>query len=136
MEIKVYYNDTDAGGVVYYANYLRYFEIARTEYVSEKGVSIFDYHTRGIVFTVIKVEIEYRSPARYGDILAVSTKVEDVSGASFELSHIIRNKIDKRLIVEGRTRLACINDKGRPMRLPDNLKEILENEKGVYEQDS
>ena len=129
MEIKVYYNDTDAGGVVYYANYLRYFEIARTEYISQKGVSISDYHKRGIVFMVIRVEIEYRSPARYGDILTISTDVEDVSGATFELSHIIVNKVDKSLIVEGKTKLVCINDKGRPMRLPSDFKEIFENRK-------
>ena len=69
MEIRIYYEDTDCGGVVYYANYLKYFERARTHYLEARGVSVAEMLKGGIQFMVVRADIEYRSPGRYGDRL-------------------------------------------------------------------
>ena len=64
MEVRIYYEDTDAGGVVYHANYLRYMERARTEFLRERGMSVQEMHDRGIIFPVVAMDISYRAPAR------------------------------------------------------------------------
>ncbi len=66
MEIRIYYEDTDCGGVVYYANYLKYFERARTDYLEQRGLSVAQLMKEGTVFMVVHAEINYKSPARYG----------------------------------------------------------------------
>ena len=69
MEVRIYYEDTDCGGVVYYGNYLKYFERARTQYLEERGLSVAELMKEGTVFVVVHAEVDYRSPARYGDRL-------------------------------------------------------------------
>ena len=83
MDIRVYYEDTDCGGVVYYANYLKYFERARTEYMELRGIFIPDCLKLGFFFVVAHQDIDYKSPAFYADILNVETRVSKVSSASF-----------------------------------------------------
>lgn len=73
MEVRVYYEDTDCGGVVYYANYLKYFERARTHYFDNHGLSVAALIQEGTEFRVIRAELSYRSAATYGDILEVET---------------------------------------------------------------
>ena len=126
MEIEVYYEDTDCGGVVYYANYLRYFERARTRYLSDKNISLADYQQKGIVFTVVNAAVDYRAPAVYGDTLIVETKIESVKGSSFTVYYEIRRKRDGQLIVTGSTRMACISsDEKKPIRIPAQIREAL-----------
>ena len=67
IEIRIYYEDTDCGGIVYYANYLKYFERARTQYLEDRRLSVMDLMNAGRVFVVVHAEIEYRAPARYGE---------------------------------------------------------------------
>ena len=69
FKVKIYYEDTDAGGVVYYANYLHYMERARTEFLLEKGIDVSEYHNRGYLFAVVHVDISYKKPARHGEII-------------------------------------------------------------------
>src|SRR3990172_6743469 len=69
MEVRIYYEDTDCGGVVYYANYLRYLERAENNYIEERGLSVAGLMNEGTVFVVVHAEVDYRSPARYGDTL-------------------------------------------------------------------
>ncbi|MDH4251480.1 MAG: YbgC/FadM family acyl-CoA thioesterase, partial [Nitrospira sp.] len=69
MDIRVYYEDTDCGGVVYYANYLKYFERARTHYLEDRGLSVAGLMAEGTVFVVVHTEVHYRLPARYGETL-------------------------------------------------------------------
>jgi len=92
LEINIYYEDTDCGGVVYYANYLRYFERARTEFMKSKGICLADFHKKGIIFTVYKVEVKYLSPAYYGETLSISTAIPAKKGARLIFHHIIKNK--------------------------------------------
>jgi len=117
MEVKIYYEDTDCGGVVYYGNYLKYFERARTEYLEERGVSVAGLMKEGTVFVVVHAEVDYRSPARYGETLVMETVVSDMTAASFTFSHVIRERESQRMVVEGSARLAATDGNGKVKRL-------------------
>jgi len=117
MEVKIYYEDTDCGGVVYYGNYLKYFERARTEYLEERGLSVAGLMKEGTVFVVVHAEVDYRSPARYGDWLVVETVVSGTTPASFTFSHVIRERESRRVVVEGSARLAATDGNGKVKRL-------------------
>lgn len=118
---EIYYHDTDAGGVVYYANYLKYMEEARTGHLRSFGVDVQDYMAKGILFAVVHVEIDYKSPARYGDMVTVSSVIEEVGNASI---HFVQEvKKDDKLLVRAKIVLVCITDKMRAQRVPEDLKE-------------
>ena len=117
MEVKIYYEDTDCGGVVYYGNYLKYFERARTEYLEERGLSVARLMEEGTVFVVVHAEVDYRSSARYGDWLVIETVVSGMTAASFTFSHVIRERESRRVVVEGSARLAATDRNGKVKRL-------------------
>lgn len=123
MEVRIYYEDTDCGGVVYYANYLRYMERARTEYLVSRGYSVKKLMDEGTIFMVLRVEIDYKSPARYGDIIEVETWVRDATRLTMIFEHIMREKASGRVFVECRAKVVCVDKNGRPKRLPDNYVE-------------
>jgi acyl-CoA thioester hydrolase len=125
MEIKIYYEDTDCGGVVYYANYLKYFERARTQYLEERGLSVAGLMKEGTVFVVVHAEVDYRAPARYGDWLVIETVVSDMTAASFTFSHVIRERESRRVVAEGSARLAATDEKGRVKRLDKAMISVL-----------
>ena len=125
MEVRIYYEDTDCGGVVYYGNYLKYFERARTQYLEERGLSVAGYMKEGTVFVVVHAEVDYRSPARYGDRLIIETVVSDVTAASFSFSHVIREWESRRVVVEGSARLAATDGNGKVKRLDNALVAVL-----------
>lgn len=127
MEIRVYYEDTDCGGVVYYANYLKYFERARTEFLRDRGQFLTDYMEKGIEFIVVRAEVDYRSPARYNDVLDITTTVSEIARASFIMEYTVLRKEDGKLLASGMTRLACINKNGKPVRIPDSMLKTLSN---------
>jgi len=117
MEIKIYYEDTDCGGVVYYANYLKYFERARTEYLEMRGHSVAALMEQGVIFVVVRAEVDYCSPGRYGETLVIETEVSDVTRAAMTFSHIIREKVSGRVVVKGSARLAATDGQGKVRRL-------------------
>ncbi len=117
MEIKIYYEDTDCGSVVYYANYLKYFERARTGYLEDRGLSVARLMEEGTVFVVVHAELYYRSPARYGDWLVIETVISAMTPASFTFSHVIRERASRRVVVEGSARLAATDRNGKVKRL-------------------
>lgn len=117
MEIKIYYEDTDCGGVVYYANYLKYFERARTEYLETRGCSIADWMQRGVVFVVVHAEAHYYSAGRYGETLMIETEVAEVTRATVTFSHVVREKVSHRIVVKGSARLAATDHHGKVRRL-------------------
>ncbi len=122
FKIKIYYEDTDAGGVVYYANYLRYMERARTEFLLEKGIDVAEYHNKGYLFAVVHVDIGYKKPARLGEIIEVATEVIEISHATITLrQYVLREDTP---LVEAMVKLACINKDGRPQRLPEEFKAL------------
>ena len=120
---KIYYHDTDCGGVVYYANYLKYFEEARTEFLEEKGFLLKELAARGILFVVRRVEIDYKSPAHYGDALTVTTEISKAKSVSLDFSQQI-NRQDQ-MLVKAVTQLVCVNGNFQPQVMPDSLREVL-----------
>ena len=126
MDIRIYYEDTDCGGVVYYANYLKYFERARTEYLEERGMSVAGLMKEGTVFVVVHAEVDYRSPARYGDWLVIETVVSDRTAASFTFSHVIRERESRRVIVEGLARLAATDGNGKVKRIDKAIVAVIQ----------
>lgn len=123
IEVKIYYEDTDAGGVVYYANYLRYLERARTEFLASRGIDIAARHAQGELYVVAHVELDYRKPARLGDVLHITTWIEELRPASMRLKHyILKGDI---LIVEARVVIAHTDITGKPRRLPPIFSTLL-----------
>ena len=123
MEIKIYYEDTDCGGVVYYANYLRYMERGRTEYLAERGHSVKTLMDEGTVFVVRDAEVHYRSPARYGETIVVETWVPEITRATIVFDHTMKEKTSERLIAECRAKLVCTDTAGKPKRMPQEFVE-------------
>ena len=117
MDIRVYYEDTDCGGVVYYANYLKYFERARTEFLETRGYSVAALMKQGTIFVVVHAEVDYCSPGRYGETLVIETEVGDVTRAAMTFSHVVREKVSGRVVVKGSARLAATDGNGKVTRL-------------------
>jgi len=120
-EARVYWEDTDAGGIVYYANYLRFLERARTEWLRARGVSQLALaRDPGIVFSVIGLEAQYLRPARLDDLLAVSCEPQRDGGASIGFGQRIwRGEIDGELLLSASVRVACLDAASlKPRRLP------------------
>jgi acyl-CoA thioester hydrolase len=124
MKIRVYYEDTDCGNVVYYANYLRYMERGRTEFMREAGIGLAELRREGIQFAVIDLSVKYRAPAHYDDLLDVETVVKGISSLTASFQTSIRNESGILLVV-GEVRLACIAAGGKARRIPRNVAEQL-----------
>ncbi len=125
MEFRIYYEDTDAGGVVYHANYLRYFERGRFEYLRARGLSVAELAERGYIFPVVRLEIDYRSPAALDDLVRVDTEVLEVGRTSFTLGQQVVRVIDGRLLADGRVTLVCVAPGMKARRLPEELLQAL-----------
>jgi len=125
MEIRIYYEDTDCGGVVYYANFLKYFERARTEYLRDRGIEVAAYAAVGVLFVVAHVEIDYRAPARYNDLLSLESEIVDFTRTSLTFSHTAARRRDDQDIAAGWVRLVCMNERGKPHRLPEEIVQII-----------
>ena len=125
MDVRIYYQDTDCGGVVYYGNYLRYFEQGRTHWLETQGLSVKAFMDAGTLFAVVHAELSYRSPARYGETLTIATRLTNMRAASFTFAHEIREKTSGRLVVEGSARLATVDLQGKLIKLPKALRERL-----------
>jgi len=125
MDIKIYYEDTDCGGVVYYANYLRYMERGRTEYMAGRGAPIKELSDQGTLFVIGRVEIDYRSSAHYGETLEVETWVPDMTGATLTFAHVMKEKTTGRVIVESRAKAVCVDRNIKPKRIPKDVAEKL-----------
>jgi len=124
FDLRVYYEDTDLAGIVYYANYLKFIERARTEYVRSLGIDQVALKAhQGIVFAVRRVEADYVMAAKFDDELQVETTPEQVSGARIVLKQVIRRGAD--VVFEAIVTLVALNESGQPTRLPANIRLIL-----------
>ncbi len=132
---RVYWEDTDGGGIVYYANYLRFLERARTEWLRQLGHSQRELATRdGLVFAVVSLEISYRAPARLDDELHISCQPRVQGAASLRFAQRIhRVGARRQLLVEADVRVACVDARTlRPKRLPVFLTEALDTEVSAH----
>jgi acyl-CoA thioester hydrolase len=118
---RVYYEDTDLAGIVYYANYLKFIERARTEWVASLGIDQIALRaSQGIVFAVRRVEADYLRPGKFGDDLVVETRLQTLSGARIVLEQVV-TRGGERLFVAVVT-LVCLTDDGHAARLPVDLR--------------
>ncbi|NQV59480.1 MAG: tol-pal system-associated acyl-CoA thioesterase [Alphaproteobacteria bacterium] len=122
--VRVYWEDTDAAGIVYYANYLRFLERARSDLVRGAGIDQVALLDReGIVFPVRRCEIDYLQPARLDDEIQVRTRLKKLGGASMDMDQDIHR--GEEALVRAKVRLACIGPNGRPRRLPATVRAAL-----------
>lgn len=120
---RVYYEDTDMAGVVYYANYLKFIERARSDALRAAGVDQRAMRAAGLVFVVTRVEADYLSPARYDDEITVETRTAEVKGASAALSQVVRR--GDATLFRALVRFACMTVEGRPARMPAEARAAL-----------
>ena len=125
MEKRIFYHDTDAGGVVYYGNYLKYLEEARTEFLEKKGLSVETFLKRGMLYAVRKCTITYRSPARYGDTLLCEAELIKATAAQLIFDQKIFHKQSGRLVAEAEVSLVCLSRDFKPLEIPEDLKSKL-----------
>ena len=125
--VRVYYEDTDAGGVVYHANYLRFAERARTEFLRAVGIEQGELRARdGLGFVVRRCVVDFHAAARLDDALDVSTRVTGLRAAALEAEQQIRRRDESDPLVTLDLVIACVNATGRPVRLPASLRKALE----------
>jgi acyl-CoA thioester hydrolase len=129
MDVRIYYEDTDAGGVVYHSNYINFMERARTEYFRSHGFFVAELAANGYVFPVVRLEVDFKSPALHDDLLSVTTIPVRVGGSSVTLRQNIVRKHDGKLLVEGLVTLACINPALKARRIPADIRAMLEGER-------
>lgn len=120
--LRVYYEDTDMAGIVYHANYLRYIERARSEWVRGIGIDQLAMKAEGVVFAVRRVEADYFQPARFDDALEVLTTLENLSPARMMMAQKVLRGAD--LLFAASVTIACIGPTGKPTRLPAELRSL------------
>ena len=124
LSVRVYYEDTDLAGIVYYANYLKFIERGRSEWLRALGVDQLRLKTdSGHVFAVRRIEADYLRPARFDDLLAVETTLNQMTAARIVVSQAVRR--DSDLLFTAKVTLACLDGQGRPVRLPQGLADAL-----------
>ncbi|UWR06468.1 MULTISPECIES: tol-pal system-associated acyl-CoA thioesterase [Ruegeria] len=121
--IRVYYEDTDMGGVVYHANYLRYIERARSDWVRNLGNDQNAMREAGIIWVVRRVEADYLASARFDDELLVETEVVAISGVRLTMAQLIRR--GETEVFRATVTAVCVNQDGRPIRLPAEIRALL-----------
>lgn len=124
--VRVYWEDTDAGGVVFYANYLKFFERARTEWLRSLGIGQQQLReATGAIFVVTDTTMNYRQPARLDDELAITVVVDELRAASMRLSQQAWR--DSSLLCEGAIRIGCVDAQNlRPCRIPPAITSLFE----------
>jgi tol-pal system-associated acyl-CoA thioesterase len=121
LPIRVYIEDTDAGGIVFYANYLKFFERARTEFIRSKGFQLRAGFESNVSYVVHSLEIKYLKPARLDDLVFATACVEKVARTYLQFSQQVMNE-DGECLVEGRVKVACVTlDTAKPRVLPAEL---------------
>ena len=129
FNIRVYIEDTDAGGIAYHANHIRFMERARTEWLRTQGIAHYWQQT-DYSFVVHKINVKYVRPILMDDLITVTAHVISCKTASFRLQqNIYRGEI---LLASGEVELACINKEMLPRRLPDDIRDLIQNELAQY----
>ena len=123
LPIRIYWEDTDAGGIVYYANYLKFMERARTEWLRALGVEQEPLRLeQGLMFVVVHADVQFKKPARYGDMLQVSCALKERSRVSMTFEQIVRRAGSNDVLVSGEVKIACLDAiKLKPRGLPESV---------------
>ncbi len=123
LPVRVYYEDTDMAGIVYYANYLKYIERGRSEWVREIGMDQLAMKADGIVFAVRRVEADYLGSAKLDDALVVETVVASVSAARLVMEQWVKRADE--VLFHAMVTVVCMNEAGQPVRLPANIRQMV-----------
>ena len=121
--LRVYYEDTDMAGVVYHANYLRFIERARSDWVRRLGNDQNAMRDAGIVWVVRRIECDYIAAARFDDELTVETDMTSISGARLVMDQVVKR--GDEIVFRALVTAVCMNDRGRPVRLPAEIRALL-----------
>lgn len=130
MKTKVYYADTDAGGVVYYANYLRWLEMARCDLLEEWGMSVGEFARQGVLMAVSRVEIDYRAPAVLSDEVEIVSRVVEVRRVRFTLEQRVIRCGDGVELAGALVTVATVSPEGKVLAVPDALAQALREHAG------
>lgn len=125
--VRVYYEDTDAGGVVYHANYLHFMERARTEWLRAMGFEQDELKSQmDVLFAVRSMNLEYYSPARFNDSLIVTVKIINLRGASMMLEQDIKKENESGVLCQGKVRIVCLTASSfRPCPIPTQIQQLV-----------
>lgn len=119
VQLRVRYAECDPMGYLHHAKYFEYLELSRTELLRASGISYRELEEQGVFFVVAKLEIRYKAPIRYDDIVTLTTKVDRITRT--RVDHSYRMSVGKTLCTEATSTLACVNKQGRPILMPENL---------------
>ncbi|MCG3267999.1 tol-pal system-associated acyl-CoA thioesterase [Yoonia sp. I 8.24] len=119
--VRVYYEDTDLAGIVYYANYLKFIERARSEWVRELGIDQVAMKAAGLVFAVRRVEADYLSPARFDDLLQIETSISRTTGVRLSLQQDVMR--EETLLFRAVVTIICMDETGTVARLPAQIRQ-------------
>ena len=120
LTLRVYYEDTDLAGIVYYANYLKFIERGRSEWLRDLGIDqVALKQDAGLVFAVRRIEADYLSPARFDDLLEIETALHAIGAARIVVDQTVTH--GGRTLFSARVTIACLDARGRPTRLPADL---------------
>lgn len=129
LPVRVYIEDTDAGGIVFHANYLSYMERARTEWLRSNGIGLRAGMVDKVNYVVQRVELYYRAPAKLDDMLEIRARVVDFGRVWMTFHEQVVRQCDQKLLCEASIKIACVTlDTGRPRRLPANMSELLQRQ--------
>ncbi len=120
---RIYYQDTDSGGVVYFANYLRFFEKSWFQYLLYIGVSLPAWEESGTYVMVRSAHIDLLQKLKYGDVIDVRTTIKEVKNAYFIMDHIVLKGSD--IVTRGETKMVCVDKSGKPKRIPEEFRDSL-----------
>lgn len=123
FKTRIYYQDTDAGGVVYFANYLKFVEKSWFEFLSSIGIFLPEWEKKDTYLIVKTVHLDLIDKVRYGELITIKTSVKEVKSAYFILYHEIFR--DEKITTKIETTMVCINSKGKAKRIPEDFKERL-----------
>jgi len=125
FQLRVYYEDTDLAGIVYYANYLKFIERARSEWVREAGVDQASLKAQhGTVFAVRRIEADYLAPAQFDDLLTVTTSLDKLTGSRLFLTQTVTRA--ETPLFTSKVTLVCLSASGKPTRIPADIRAKLD----------
>ncbi|MCU0696420.1 MAG: acyl-CoA thioesterase [Myxococcaceae bacterium] len=122
---RVIYGDTDQMGVVYYANYFRYFELSRSEFFRSLGGSYVELEREGYGLPVVEASARYQAPARYDDVIVVEVRLAELRRASLRFEYVVHRDTPREVLVTGHTVHACVGPGGKPTGLPPAVVRLL-----------
>lgn len=126
--LRVRYAETDAMGIVYHANYLVWFEVGRGDFFRSLGLDNDEWEERGVFLPVSEAYARYLSPAGYGDLIVVRTRLDETRSRSVKLSYVVCDVASQRPLASGWTKHLCVDREGRMRRLPEDLYRALEKQ--------